>query len=634
MITRISIVDGRLTKENLTMLPTFDEQCDCLVAGLGAGGTYAAIAAAREGASVIAVERENLFGGMPTIGRVPTYYYGGTGGTFEEYDARNHPYADLFAEGEKAPVLRVIKYAEAFSRYGVRIHLQSIVFALYFEDNRAVGADILTPEGEKRISFHIAIDGTSDGHLIRLSGAKMLFGRSGDGMAAPFSTVVQNYDEKSSSRSTDFKDSGTVNPFLQAEYCRKILASRAQKAKPRYEKGMSFGAASLPGLREGLRFVGEDTLTYRDIINRKTYEKTLLYGYSDLDKHGHDLAIDEEDYQNFWVICNLATVAIRFAVPMGAAVPKGLTGIISASRTFSIDSYASATFRMNRDMFRLGECVGILSALSVRYDGDVMSVPYADYLERVMQYRCFEGNPAKDFGFDFPNPKKGTYTAFPLHFSKDGFLEKLASDTPGAALFTAYRCPDKWRDVLKEAVADKESARLRENAAIGLGLLGEKASLPFLRHIVKNRSSFYFKDCRRSNQFPSAIALCLLGRIGEKEDEDLLDKIILDPAEFERNCYHELAPDYLFCNYKNCNFVFYTHYTHAVMARVKLALKYGDSDKLFPKLEKRFSGEGFEVLTKQIANEPENGTFRHSFVDFTKQALRICREGIGVENFV
>ena len=55
---------------------SFDRECDLLCIGIGAAGGYAALAAAREGISVIAVEKDANVGGMPVNGRVTFYYYG------------------------------------------------------------------------------------------------------------------------------------------------------------------------------------------------------------------------------------------------------------------------------------------------------------------------------------------------------------------------------------------------------------------------------------------------------------------------------------------------------------------------------------------------------------------------------
>ena len=74
---------------------------------------------------------------------------------------------------------------------------------------------------------------------------------------------------------------------------------------------------------------------------------------------------------------------------------------------------------------------------------------------------------------------------------------------------------------------------LSGNAAIALGIMGRRECLPRLRELVRARDCFYFLDCRRSNQFRSAIAICLLGRLGDTSDLDLLRGIVFEDGEFD-----------------------------------------------------------------------------------------------------
>jgi hypothetical protein len=86
---------------------------------------------------------------------------------------------------------------------------------------------------------------------------------------------------------------------------------------------------------------------------------------------------------------------------------------------------------------------------------------------------------------------------------------------------------------------------------------------------VQNRDCFFFTDNRRSNQFRSAIAVCLLGRLGSKSDLPMLFEI-LTPEEIDRPMYHTLRPNYLYHNYPDRNFVYFSMLTHACMAIYKI----------------------------------------------------------------
>jgi len=83
---------------------------------------------------------------------------------------------------------------------------------------------------------------------------------------------------------------------------------------------------------------------------------------------------------------------------------------------------------------------------------------------------------------------------------------------------------------------------------------------------------------RRSNQFRSAIAVTLIGRLGTEADLPMLFEILSD-KEIDRQMYHTLKPDYLYCapyyNDPSRNFVYFSMLTHACMAIYKLYQKQG-----------------------------------------------------------
>ena len=140
------------------------------------------------------------------------------------------------------------------------------------------------------------------------------------------------------------------------------------------------------------------------------------------------------------------------------------------------------------------------------------------------------------------------------------------------------------------------------------------------------RSCFYFKDCRRSNQFRSVIAICLLGRLGEREDLTLLSEIVFDDGEFDKPLYHTLAPNYLFSSLKDCNYVLFQHFTHAAMAMVKLAKRFGT--ELSAAFDKRFSGASRVRILKAMTTQPPTGAFFGEVSDFMDYVCKRCRKAL------
>ena len=93
----------------------------------------------------------------------------------------------------------------------------------------------------------------------------------------------------------------------------------------------------------------------------------------------------------------------------------------------------------------------------------------------------------------------------------------------------------------------------------------KKQHLNTLREIVNNRDCFFFADNRRSNQFRTAVAICLLGRLCKESDLPMLFNL-LSEKEYEREMYHTLKADYLYHTYPDRNVVYFTILTHTCVA--------------------------------------------------------------------
>lgn len=599
---------------------TFDTECDLLCIGIGSGGGYATLAAAREGLKVIAAEKDANIGGMPVNGKVTFYYYGFGGGSFEDNDEKGRGYRKVFGtspDHNNSDLMQIMLY-RALKNAGADIMTRTVVTGVYIEDGRVVGARMFNGKKQINIRSKMLVDSTSDGHVVRMCPVKTYLGREVDGKTVPFTVRCEMMDKEGRYKYNN-SDSGYCNQYKAAEFSQKILSAHAARRHDEARELRLVSSAPVCGVREGVRYEGEEKLTYSDIFLEKRPEKVLFYAYSDIDKHGHDLAIDDELYQNWWVISNLATITVRIPVPFGAVVPKGLKGIVTAGRCLSVDSYTSSAVRMNRDMFRMGECVGIAASMAIKAGCDFVDVDHAEFVKKAEGYGCFGGDKSKVFGFDDQSGKT-PYRPVDFKMSNGQIMELLATETPGPAVWSAYRYGgEALADMLVSAL-DGEDGHLKYNSAIALGIMGRKEGLEVLRDLVKNRDCFYFKDCRRSNQFRSAVAICLLGRLGEREDIELLRPIVLDDGEFEKELYHTLKPAYVTCSVESCNYVLFQHFTHAAAAMVRLAKKYGVEVK--NDFVARFTGESRKRIISEVTTESENGAFYGEISDFLDHVIK------------
>ena len=587
------LLDGALCEREVTDAD-FDLSCDVLCVGAGAAGCYAADAAAREGADVILLEYGRNIGGMPVCGGVTGYYYGTPGGAYEDDDAARMQ--DPLFRMKSGWEARQVHLTERLDKSGVRTICGASPLGIYREGDRVIGLLFCDDMGKHAVRTTVTIDATSDGHLLRMLPVKLEYGRPIDGTTVPFTVRTQYLDGRG--YYSDNSDSGMVDQYDCRAYSRAIIRAHANAAKHiGGESGEErfLSVALRTGVREGLRFEGEETLACQELLEGKSADRVLFYAYSDLDRHGHDRALDDEFCQDWWVIAGLATVAIRIPVPMGAVVPRGIRGIVTAGRCLSTDTYVASAVRMNRDMFRMGECVGYAAAAAVREGVDFLDIDYAAFCRRAEASGAFLGQKERHFGFDETRfnhekmmstlgkpfdpryeglkPQDKVYT--PVVFENVDVLAALRTDAPGPGIYAAHLgLGGVDADTLFAEMKGATDTLYRYNCAITLGLLGDKRAVPVLTEIVQKRDAFFFAACRRSNQFRTAVAVCLLGRIGNADTAALLESL-LDEAEYENPMYHTLKPDYLYYARSDRNFVYYSVTTHTLVALCKIYRREG-----------------------------------------------------------
>lgn len=545
----LRLLDGRQVTEPA---PSVESWWDVLCIGAGSAGIYAAAAAAESGARVLLLENDVTVGGMHILGGVRGCYYGAPGGSFEA-DSTNGTPLYLNKSDYKRPRL-----LERLRRSGVTLRCGCTPTGLLVEDRRVRGVTCFDGTQEQAVGANMVIDATSDGFLIRILPVEKQYPD-----AVPFSVITSCHDGDGF-RNVN-RDAGYLDPYDSVDFSRKAQQAHAGAAEL-LKQGPLVQLASHTGVRQGLSFTGEERLDCEAVLLKAAPERVLFWAYSDLDIHGRLRALDDELFQTWWVLCNLSTVTVRIPVPMGCVVPRGWKGIVTAGRCLSADRYALSAVRMNRDMFRMGECVGVAAAMAE--DGDILAVDYDAYSAQVGARGCFAGDAEKRMGFDSPHHDR-PYE--PLCGDPEQALQLLHTDRPGACFWALFRAEDKrtWADRLAALLETAEDALYRCNLAIALGILGDRRALPVLRKMVLERDDFRFADCRRSNQFRSAAAVCLLGRLGDAADIPELWHIVFDSGEAERPLYHRLR------GVSDRNFLYFDLFTHAAAALVKLHRRSG-----------------------------------------------------------
>ena len=290
----------------------------------------------------------------------------------------------------------------------------------------------------------------------------------------------------------------------------------------------------------------------------------------------------------------------------------------------------------------MGECVGVAAAMASLGGVDFLDIDYKKYLSRVNERGCFSGYSDRRFGFDntynayrtkmkslgrIPDEKyegmKGADKIYePVEFDVDKSFELLKTDAPGVAIWSCFISSEREKvaERLYSSILSADTDLYRYNCAIALGLIEDKRALPILKEIVSKRDCFFFTDNRRSNQFRSAIAVCLMGRLGEECDLDMLFDILRED-EIDKPMYHTLEANYLYHASSDRNFVYFAMLTHTCMAIYNIYNRHGLSMKeLHSFFAELFSGDR---LMRRVTDAKSGEPAYEELDGFMKYVLKI-----------
>jgi len=196
-------------------------ETDVLVAGGGTAGTVAAIAAARNGAQVLLVERRGFLGGMMTGGNAGLTKY-------IVHEKSQAEYREVLAELERDPsAVQVIgglpmeitqrlldmgagigthgaagSYVftsqsefeflllEMMEEAGVRLMLHSLIVDVIVDDGAIRGLIVENKSGRQALVGKVVVDATGDGDVASLAGAPYVVGVAEGDMAADAGTAI------------------------------------------------------------------------------------------------------------------------------------------------------------------------------------------------------------------------------------------------------------------------------------------------------------------------------------------------------------------------------------------------------------------------------------------------------------
>ncbi len=527
-----------------TPAPVDDGEFDVITVGLGTAGAVNAVAARREGLRVLGLESLSVMGGTATAGGVFGYYFGFKGGLYQSIDdAAKGLTAEHFApSGGVGGNQKIITFDRLFRDEDIVCRYGAFVVDVIKVGNRVVGA-VWTENGvlhTARAKF--VIDCTAEASVCVAADCEMIGGRKSDDRLAIYSSVFFCSHMKDGRRilSGGNQDNGGVWHYDADDFGRAVLCAATTELhlKHDYSSHEYLGVAPLIGLREGQKIVGEETVDFETMIDGGFCEKPVYYGWSNLDNHGKDMALEDRIYQDFITICGLWGYGVSIPVPMGALIPKGVDGLLAAGRNVSIDHNTAFGLRMKDDVSKSGEAAAILAALAVRDGVPAKKVSVDELRARLFESGCLKGSDR----VMLEKQKSDELHELPLWCFDDAEIAAgLASDAPGYFMWSArtLRKTELCRSLLAS-----ENVNARYNAALALSLLGDDSDevVDTLIECAKTTDGYRPKTARKYITFRSVSAICALGRLGAARavptllgmlrDDSFIEDIPFEPYDF------------------------------------------------------------------------------------------------------
>ncbi len=441
--------------EKVKEIPFYGDY-DVVVAGGGVAGFGAAVAVGKRGYKVLLIEATSALGGLATMGlvNIPLDFVAGIGkemmNELDKIEGHWHRNTDI--EKHKLVLDRMIK------KYNVDVLLVTQVVDTVMDENVVKGVVIQTKEGRKYVSAKRFIDATGDSDLAFYAGAETESGRKEDGMsqACSLEFILGGVDwdkyqasdlKKNDPRWTDIIKKDLASGILPYEsdnhlnwithipgrpqhcgmdevsicfvHSRKcfpidnrdltrmyfegreqahMLAKYIKERIPGFENSFLTTTASLLGVRESRRIVGEYQLTADDIAFCRHHDDVIA-----ISNHGYDIHNFEETGNIKWApimlngkiqyvisnaggfgtttpppdgqpVVNIKGQTAEYAefepnryydIPYRCLVPIKVENLLVAGRNLSSDVYAQSGARLILCCLSMGEAAGVATCISL-----------------------------------------------------------------------------------------------------------------------------------------------------------------------------------------------------------------------------------------------------------------------------
>lgn len=390
---------------------------DVCVVGGGPAGMAAAVTAARQGRRVYLAEALGCMGGLGTAGGVPLFMTFGDGIHFHAEGFGREVLDRHGAEGVIHDGPRYIN-AERLKRiYDDQLGEAGVAFSFFTEligvervAGRVQAAIFHGKSGLFAIEAAIFVDATGDGDLSAEAGAGVMIGDD-EGTVMPatlcsawagidwerfrasgdnprqilFKAFEDGVFRQNDPHHTGINPTGNhlgggnmghlfrLNPLDERSLSDGMVEGRRQAVEFQryynryitgYEAAELTHTASVPGIRESRRIVGDYVLNLADYQARASFDDEIgryCYGIDIHPASTTPAAQEEFKRLNFGMHYQPGE---SYGIPYRALVVKGLDNLLVAGRCLSCDRYIQASIRVMPGCFITGQAAGLAAALA------------------------------------------------------------------------------------------------------------------------------------------------------------------------------------------------------------------------------------------------------------------------------